>query len=189
MSPYPNSRGLAIVAGLAATGGALAILLADPISTGAWRLDHGLLPVVVGVTIAAGHLIGSALRSRKLLSAAGFALVFAVGTLLTVYSSVGGQAEKSGNKSADIEAHNKTIADKRSELVTARQRLSTAETMVERETANKRCGQACNDWKQRASEVRSHVALIEATLAALGGERVARPKAAALVRRGDIRRR
>ena len=102
---------------MAATGGALAILLADPITTGNWRLDHALLPVIVGVTIAAGHLVGSAIRDRKALAATGFALVFTIGTLLTVYSSVGSQAEKGGNKAADVEAHNLMIAGKRTAII------------------------------------------------------------------------
>ena len=63
---------LALAAGLAATGGALAILLADPIMNGGWRLDHALLPVIVGITIAAGHLAKSAFAWRTLFSALGF---------------------------------------------------------------------------------------------------------------------
>jgi len=176
---YHNGRALAISAGIAATGGALAILLADPITTGNWRLDHGLLPVIVGVTIAAGHLVGSALKSRKILSAFGFAAIFMLGTVLTVYSSVGSQRAATGDKVLSVEAHNKAFMEKQAELVTSRNRLSVAESMVDRETANKRCAQSCNDWKVRTTEVRSHIAIIEAQLARMGGEKIARPKAQA----------
>lgn len=174
---YQTRSWLAISTGVAAAGGALAILLQDPLSTGQWRIDHALLPIIVSVTIAAGHLVGSALRSRKVGSALGFAAVFALGTILTVYSSVGSQKATSGDKAATVESHNKAIADKRAELADARGRLTKAESMVERETANKRCAQACNGWKQRAGEVRSHVSILEVQLADLGGEKVARPRA------------
>ena len=85
-SHYHAGRPFAISVGVAATGGALAILLADPVTTGNWRLDHVLLPVIVAITIASGHLFGSALRGWRILPAMGFALIFAVGTVLTVYS-------------------------------------------------------------------------------------------------------
>jgi hypothetical protein len=179
MKHYHVRSWLAIVTGTLATAGALAILLADPIVSGAWRLDHGLLPIIVGITIAAGHLVGTAARQRRALSALGFAAIFVLGTALTVYSSVGSQKQANGNAALGVDAHNRAIADKRTELAAARNRLTMAETMVERETANKRCGQACADWKARAAEVRSHVAVIEASIARLGSEKVARPKAQA----------
>ena len=53
---YHNGRGLAILAGIAATSGAIALLLAEPLTTGHWTLDHGLVPLVVGLTVASGHL-------------------------------------------------------------------------------------------------------------------------------------
>ena len=93
-SHYHTGRTLAISVGVAATGGALAILLADPIMTGNWRLDHVLLPVIVAITIASGHLCGCACAGWRILPAMGFSLIFLVGTVLTVYSSVG--AQKSG---------------------------------------------------------------------------------------------
>lgn len=171
---------LAIATGVAAAGGALAILLQDPIATGQWRVDHGLLPVVVFVAIATGHLLGHALKGRHYASAFGFLMTFLLATGLTVYLSVGAQKAASGDKALSVESHNKAIADKRGELTKSRERLTTAEAMVERETANKRCAQSCKDWKQRADEVRSHIAILEVQLTDLGGEKVARPKATAL---------
>lgn len=171
---------LAIATGVAAAGGALAILLQDPISTGQWRVDHGLLPVVVFVAIATGHLLGHSLKERSLFSALGFLMTFLLATGLTVYLSVGAQKAASGDKALSVESHNKAIADKRGELAKSRESLTRAEAQVERETANKRCAQACESWKQRAKEVRSHIAILEVQLADLGGEKIARPKASAL---------
>jgi len=70
-------RAVAIAAGAVAAGGALAILLAEPIQSGAWRLDHVLIPAVVAIAITAGHLVSGAARARSWLAAAGFALILA----------------------------------------------------------------------------------------------------------------
>ena len=130
MNPqYSGSHRLAIAAGAAATGGALAILLADPLMTGNWKLDHGLLPIIVGITIAAGHLVGSAVRGRRPLSALGFAAIFVVGTALTIYSSVGSQTESLGNKASNAEAHNAAIAEKRAAIKRAGDMLALSEAM------------------------------------------------------------
>lgn len=176
MTTYHRGRALAIAAGVVATAGALAILLADPITTHHWRLDHAIIPAVVFLTIASGHLTGDALSARRYLSAAGFALLFTAGTLLTVYSSVGSQHAASGDQAADATSRNQQIADKRADLDRARQRFDQAETMATREMTGSRCGQRCDDWKRRAREVAALVRQIEAELATLGGPRTLAPK-------------
>lgn len=177
---YHARSWLAIATGIVASLGALAILLQDPITTHQWRLDHGLLPIVVAVTIAAGHLLGTALRWKRFISAVGFLAIFLFGTALTVYSSVGSQKAQSGDKALSVEHHNKAVAEKRSELENSRVRLAHAENMVEKEVANKRCAQACQSWKDRVAEIRSHRAILEVQLERLGSEKIARPKARAL---------
>jgi hypothetical protein len=175
---YHTGRALAITVGIAATGGALAILLADPIATGTWRLDHVLLPVIVAITIAAGHLCGTALRGWRLLPAVGFALIFVIGTALTVYSSVGAQKSGAGaRQELAVTSHNDAIAAKRAELDRARLRLSQAETMADREMTGSRCGARCNDWKLRAQEVTARIGQLEGELRGLGPERLAPSKA------------
>lgn len=170
-------RTLAIIAGVAATGGALAILLQDAFTSGHWSLDHMLMPVLVGITILSGHLIGSAVRDFKFMSAAGFALLFVLGTGLTVYTSVGRQAKTADTEVSTAETKNKAIADKGAELATARQRLTDAEKMVEIETRKGGCKSNCKDWKQRASEVRSHLKAIEGELSSLGAPAPVAPRA------------
>ncbi len=190
---YCNSRTLAISAGIAATGGALAILLCEPVTTGAWRLDHGLLPVIVAITIMAGHLVGSALRDRKVLWALGFALVFSVGTMLTVYASVGTQSEKSGDKAYGVEAHNKAVADKRADLAKEKRDLALAKGMLGNVQSQHLaegnaggCKAKCQGLERSitvyAASITGHETMIrklEIELQALGGERTARPKAEA----------
>lgn len=177
-TPYSGARRLAIAAGSAATGGALAVLLADPITTGAWRLEHGLLPIIVGITIAAGHLSGAALRQWRLLPAVGFANIFALGTSLTVYSSVGAQKSSSSARAATAAAsHNRMLADKRSDLERARQRFEQASIMADREMTGSTCGRRCNDWKHRAGEVTARIKELEAEVASLGADQVAPSRA------------
>lgn len=178
MTHYSRPAWLAITVGVAATGGALAILLADPVTTGIWRLDHVLLPVVVAITIAAGHLCGSALRGWRILPAMGFALIFAVGTVLTVYSSVGAQKSGAGaRQEAAVVSHNEALAAKKAELGRAKVRFEQANTMADREMTGSRCGVRCEDWKTRAREVAAHVAQIEGELQGLGAPQVAPSRA------------
>lgn len=177
-TPYCRARQLAIAAGVAATSGALAILLTDPLSGGAWRLDHALLPLIVAITIAAGHLAGAALGGWRILAAAGFAAIFGLGTLLTVYASVG--AQKSGataRATAEVAAHNGRLTAKRSDIERARTRLEQAVTMADREMTGSTCGRRCNDWRLRGSEVAAYMRQLEGDLAGLGAERVAPSRA------------
>lgn len=178
MTTYRSGRALAIVCGVTATGGALAILLADPIQTGNWRLDHVLLPLIVAITIAAGHLSGSALRGWRILPALGFVLIFAIGTVLTVYSSVGAQKSGAGaRQEAAVALHNEALAAKSAELVRARARLEQANAMADREMTGESCGRRCNDWKTRAKEVAAHISQIEGEIRGLGAPQIAPSKA------------
>lgn len=127
---YTAGRVLAILAGIAATLGALAILSHDAITTGHWSLDHALMPVVVGITILAGHLIGSALRSLKVLSAAGFALLFILGTALTVYTSVGRQAKIADTEDAAAAAVASQIDGLNAEISRINEKRTKADKML-----------------------------------------------------------
>lgn len=154
---------VAIAAGVAASGGALTILLWDLPATG-WTLEHTLLPLIVGITIAAGWLADRAVTSRRLLSAVLFGFLLLAGTGLTVYCSVGRQAETSESKALTALDHNEAIEKKRAELARARQRLAEANTMADRETGQRGCGRVCEDWKLRAREVEAHIRKLEAEI-------------------------
>lgn len=126
-------RVIAIAAGAIALLGALGILVQDAIASGNWSLDHYLMPVVVCITVLAGHLIGKAMREWRLLSSIGFAMLFLMGTGLTVYMSVGRMAH-----TADTEdARAKMVAEQIDELGKEAQRVIgkriEAEKMLNRE--------------------------------------------------------
>lgn len=178
MTNYSKPALLAIGVGVAATGGALAILLADPVTTGNWKLDHYLLPIVVTITIGAGHLFGAALRDVRLLGALGFLMIFGIGTGLTIYSSVGAQKTGSGAQLvADAKFHNDAIREKTADRDLAKTRLGEAQQMVKNEMTGEVCGRKCKDWKQRAKEVQALVNQYDGELLALGAPQVTPSKA------------
>lgn len=154
---------VAIAAGVAASGGALTILLWDLPSTG-WTLEHTLLPLIVGITIATGWLADRALTNRRPLSAVAFAFLLLAGTGLTVYCSVGRQAETSESKALTALDHNEAIEKKRAELARARIRHAEANAMADRETGQGGCKRVCEDWKLRAREVEAHIRKLEAEI-------------------------
>lgn len=178
MRRYHTGSALAITCGVAATGGALIILLADPYMTGTWRLDHVLLPLIVAITIASSHLFGTAVRQWRLLPALGFVFIFAMGTALTVYSSVG--AQKSGAEARQVvkvASHNGALEAKRADIEHARARFRQAEAMADREMTGERCRDRCKDWRLRAKEVQARIDALDRELAGLGSEQVAPSKA------------
>lgn len=179
-------RALAIAAGCAFTAGGLTILLGDALLRPAeWTTYHVLTILTVGGTIAAGHLMADAGRARHYLAALGFLVLFVAGTGLVVYQSVGRQAEVTDTKASSTEARNLAIAEKHADLSRARQRLADAEKMVDLETKSGGCPDRrrdgrrsnCSDWKQRADEVRSHIAVLEGDIATLGAPAPVQPKA------------
>lgn len=62
-SSYLNSRTAATALGAIATLGAVGLLVADGFQTGHWTIEHAFVPVVVILTVGAGHLAVSALRA------------------------------------------------------------------------------------------------------------------------------
>lgn len=182
---------LAIGVGLATAGAALATLLAAPITTGDWRFEHAMLPVLVGVTIASCHLIGEAFRARKPLAVLGWLLGAALGTVLTMYVSIGSQKVAGG---ADrIAAHNGTVQAKSADLGREKRDLDVAKDMlrqVQRQHAEESrkggCRANCQGlersitvYKASVTGHEATIARIETELRLLGGERATSPRAAA----------
>lgn len=162
------SRVLAIGTGVAASCGALYVLLKDDVVKGQWADAFVLIPIMVGISIAAGHLAVQALKDRKILSALGFALAFTLGTALTVYTSVGKQASTTDATTNATVAHNDTLKSKQDELQRARTRLSEANTMADREITDGGCKRKCQDWKLRAREVQARISQLETEIKSLG---------------------
>ena len=166
MTTPSTGRWLAQATGAAASVGALYILLKDDVLAGKWSDAYILVPIMVGIAIAAGHLAWAALASRKYLSALGFALAFGLGSLLTVYTSVGKQAAHSDAVTLAATASNDLRRSKEEELSRARQRLSDAQQSADRERGTA-CGRKCLDWEMRAREVASHIQTLESELRAM----------------------
>lgn len=195
MFHYSKPKQMAIGVGVLAATAALAILLAEPIATGNWRLEHFLLPAIVAITIATAHLTTEAFREFRIASGFGFLAVAIVGTVLTLYSSVGNQKEKSGEKAGAAEAHNQAITDKRAALVGEESKRDVSARLLEgaRQQLQADCvhgrkpkghcdGVRTNIGVYEAA-VAGHEAVIrryEAELQKLGGKHVARPKVEAV---------
>ena len=139
---YTVSRFLAILAGFASAGAVLYMILEAAIKTGHWGLDDKLLPVIVGLTIVAGHLITPAIRDRKALAAVGWTVLAILGTGLTVYTSVGRQArvaDTAAARSADVETQRAAIT---ASLAKAELMLAEEQAALAKECASgkgKRC--------------------------------------------------
>ena len=173
-----HGRSLAIVAGLAFLSGGLTILLGPVLLTPAlWGQYHVLTILMIGGTIAAGHLTKTAWKARFYLSCFGFLVLFLAGTALVVYNSVGRQAEVSETTALSAEHTNRIITDKQNAIDDARDRLADANANVAREMRGERCGPRCKDWKTRASEIDSHIRLLEAELRQLGPQKPVNVKA------------
>lgn len=155
---------LAIAIGIAASGCALAILLQDALRSGVWTLEHGLIPGMVAIAVGAGHLVGSALKTRKYLSALGFAISFTLATLLTVYTSVSKQADISETAMAAATVSNELRQAKEADLSIAKKRHEEANRMADREMTGEKCGRRCTDWRLRATEVAANIRLLEGDL-------------------------
>jgi hypothetical protein len=170
------SRFSAFVAGIIASAGALAILLQDAFKTGAWGLEHALMPVLVIITILAGHLFGSAVRAFKPLSALGFFIVAIAATWGVVYTSVGKQSELADTKIKAAESINAA----RASLLVERKR-SVAMLDEERKALAKECdtgkGTKCEGKKVTVGTYENAVAGIDAKLEKLGPDLPIAPKA------------
>lgn len=156
------ARALAIALGVIASCGALFILLKDDVLAGRWSDAFVLVPIMMVIALAAGHLTVTAFRSRKYISASGFAMAFILGTALTFYTSVGKQADISETATLATEASNadrKVVDD---DIARARLRLQQALDQADRETGAGGCQKKCEDWKLRAREVAAQIRELEA---------------------------
>lgn len=177
-NPTSKGRALAITAGVAFTVGGLTILLGDVLAKPElWTSYHALTILTVFGTIAAGHLLGDAWRAKRGLAVIGFLILFASGTGLVVYQSVGRQAETTDAKVLDAEASNMLLASKGADLAKAKGRFDEANRMADAEMRGERCGPRCKDWRQRAKEVQALVSQIEGEIRALGPQKPVAPKA------------
>ncbi len=96
----------ALIGGMAAAGASVAFLWRDALSTG-WTIEHGVMPILVGLTILSAHLLSQAARERRWVSALAFAVLAVAGSCIIVVETMGRRAEvretkvAAASKSAD----------------------------------------------------------------------------------------
>lgn len=92
MTTYRIHSWPALAGGLAAAGGSVAFLWRDAIATG-WTIEHGAMPVLVGLTILTAHLFGQAVREWRPVAAVAFGLLAIAGSGIIVSETMGRRAE------------------------------------------------------------------------------------------------
>jgi hypothetical protein len=172
-----EGRGLSIAAGALFAAGTAGILLEDVIIHGApMTLKHWITVVVIAGTIMVGHQVHKAWHSGLKGSALGFGVLFLVGTLLTVYSSVGRQAEHVMVASAEVEAADKARTRATKGLAEAETMLIEAQRNLASECKSGR-GKRCEGIKATVDVYQAAAKGYAAELDKLGPAKVATPEA------------
>jgi len=176
-TPTTSHRGLAIAAGAVFLAGSLGILFEDVLIKGAApTLKHGLTLVILAGTIMAGHLADGALCRRRALAVLGFGAVFLAGTALTVYNSVGRQADTSIRTEAQIEDANERRATLKAARARSEQMLARAEGELAAECRTGK-GKRCDGIRATIEVYRAAIAGHDAEIQRLGPVRPAHPEA------------
>jgi uncharacterized membrane protein len=178
-----GGRLLAIFAGMASTVGAVVAIFGETLrNPSEWTTYHLMTIITIGLTLAVGHLIGSAVRAggwNGWLTALGFGVLFLAGSGLVVYQSLNRQAEAAGTKVASAEHRNALIASKLGQRDKAVQDLSDTKLRIEAEEAgwpNERgkptktpgCGRDCKSLKADRDTTQALLDRLEREIADLG---------------------
>jgi hypothetical protein len=129
-----------IVAGASLWTGATALLLEDVFRSGRLTVNGALMPVLTLGTVAAAVFSHRRLADWRPISAVLFVTLAILGSLATVYGTLGRQAESRDLKQADAMAENRTLSLKDEELTQAKA------------LAKKECvtiGPRCQQWQVR----------------------------------------
>lgn len=183
MNTTTEGKALAIVAGALCALATVGILLEDVLLHDAqFTLKHALTVVVIGVTIAMGELSSRARNSRRYLAMFGFGILFLAGTSLTVFWSVGRQAEHVIVASAEVEAAAKARSAAQAGLDKEQKRLENARADLASECKTGK-GPKCSGIRETIGVYEAAVKGHKAELERLGPAKVAVPEA---VRAGEI---
>lgn len=131
---------VALIVGLALWAGATAILCEDVFHSGHLTITHALQPVLTAGTVAAAVWVH---RARWIAKPA-FLVLALIGSLATLYGTMGRQATAKDDTEATIQATNRTYGDKQSELRAAK---------VEQARECKTIGKRCEAWNTRADKL------------------------------------
>ena len=146
--------------------GATALLLEDAWRSGHATAAHLMMPVLTSGTVLAAVLCHHRLASLRLLSGVGFLLLALLGSLATVYGTLGRQAEAHDTRSAAAVAANRTVRLRQEALAGARSSLSAAEAEVARECRGG-FGKNCAGWRSTLAERQAEVRRTEAELSTM----------------------
>jgi hypothetical protein len=177
MQPTTEGKALAITAGGLFAAGTIGILMEDVLlHDAAFTLKHALTLVVVGGTILVGHLASNARQAGHYLAMVGFGVLFLAGTLLTVYSSVGRQAEHTMVASAEVEAADRARSQALKGLSEAETMLAKSQAALAKECASGK-GRRCDGIRATVEVYDAAVRGHKAELDKLGPAKVAVPEA------------
>ena len=137
LHPYPSCHS---IAGTLLWTGATALLLEDSVRSGHLSVTNALMPVLTLGTVCAAVFAHRSLGAWRPISGVLFMVLAVLGSLATVYSTLGRQAEVRDHKQADAMAENRTLSLKDEELTQAKAQ------------AKKECvtiGPRCKEWQVR----------------------------------------
>lgn len=131
---------VAFIVGLALWLGATALLCEGVFHSGHLTITHALQPVLTAGTVAAAIWVH---RARWLAKPA-FLVLALIGSLATLYGTMGRQATAKDDTEATIQAANRTYGDKQSELRAAK---------VEQARECRTIGKRCEAWNARVDKL------------------------------------
>lgn len=184
MPKHTTGRVLALASGAAFVAGSLIILIGDALLTpSTWTRYQVLTLIMVGGTLAAGHLAGDAMRARAIVATLAFGLLFLAGTALVVIQSVGRQAETADTRTIAVSEHNEQVARLRGDQTGLRRQIEWSRPGVLEECEGAPTPLPPKGWpacrRKRAALLALEQGLerIEAALAKLGPQEPVAPKA------------
>lgn len=139
------------------------VILDDVRQGAAFTTDHVMTVLVILGTIAAGHMFWPAVRSLRLMSAVGLALVFAGGTFFCVSGSAGRSAKVLQHKEAEANVVSDARKDAETELKKARDARAVASANFAKECASGK-GNRCDGLKAALDAADTQVYRMEARL-------------------------
>lgn len=140
----PRVAWVPLAVGSALWMGATALLLEDAYKLGHVTVQHALMPILTASTVAAAVYAERRLRQWKVVGFIGFATLALLGSVLTVYSTLGRVSEAHDFKVAVVKSSNDQTTGKQAELKTAREA---------RDKECKSIGPKCERWNKRVDEL------------------------------------
>lgn len=138
-----------LVAGAALWASATALLMSDALGTGHLTMQHALQPVLTAGTVCAAALAHRALAAWRVGSGVALLMLAVLGSVATVYGTLGRQAETRDTRAASATATHQRHALLSSELESARTNAAT-ECRVR--------GPRCEGWEGRIDQIKGELA-------------------------------